>query len=85
MWWIRQLVDWVEKRREGNTCSNLILNILGLSVCFDIRFPEMYISLRQKEATILVIPAAFTVATVWFSSFFKEVILGVNPFLGILF
>jgi predicted amidohydrolase len=36
---------------------------LGLSVCFDIRFPEMYISLRQKEATILVIPAAFTVAT----------------------
>lgn len=34
--------------------------ILGLSVCYDVRFPELYRHLSNQGAEILVIPAAFT-------------------------
>jgi predicted amidohydrolase len=34
--------------------------ILGLSVCYDVRFPELYRHLSQQGAEVLVIPAAFT-------------------------
>ena len=33
---------------------------LGLAVCFDLRFPKMFASLRQLGAHALVVPAAFT-------------------------
>jgi nitrilase len=33
---------------------------LGLSVCYDIRFPEMYRALLHKGAQIISIPSAFT-------------------------
>ncbi|KAF4351597.1 hypothetical protein F8388_003250 [Cannabis sativa] len=37
---------------------------LGLTVCYDLRFPELYQQLRfQHEAQVLLVPAAFTVAT----------------------
>jgi deaminated glutathione amidase len=36
---------------------------LGMSVCYDIRFPELYRALVAQEAEILAIPAAFTLAT----------------------
>ncbi len=36
---------------------------LGLSVCYDLRFPELYRNLMAAGAEILVVPAAFTVAT----------------------
>lgn len=36
---------------------------LGLSTCYDIRFPELYSSLRKKGAEIILIPSAFTVPT----------------------
>lgn len=36
---------------------------VGLSVCYDIRFPELYRALSQAGAEILVVPAAFTVKT----------------------
>jgi deaminated glutathione amidase len=36
---------------------------LGLSVCYDIRFPELYRELVVRGARIIVIPAAFTLAT----------------------
>jgi predicted amidohydrolase len=36
---------------------------LGLSVCYDMRFPEMYIPLVQQGAQILLAPSAFTVPT----------------------
>ncbi len=39
------------------------LGKLGLSVCYDIRFPELYRSLVIKGAEILLIPAAFTAFT----------------------
>lgn len=36
---------------------------LGLSICYDIRFPDLYRSLTDAGATILSVPAAFTVPT----------------------
>ena len=37
--------------------------ILGLSICYDLRFPDLYEALTGAGATILAIPAAFTVPT----------------------
>lgn len=39
------------------------LGKLGLSVCYDIRFPELYRSLFNQGAEIFAIPAAFTMKT----------------------
>jgi deaminated glutathione amidase len=36
---------------------------LGLSVCYDLRFPELYRELAVRGARIIVVPAAFTLAT----------------------
>ena len=36
---------------------------LGMSVCYDLRFPEIYRALAVAGARILVVPAAFTLAT----------------------
>jgi predicted amidohydrolase len=36
---------------------------LGLSICYDIRFPDLYRSLTDAGATVLAVPAAFTVPT----------------------
>ena len=36
---------------------------VGLSICYDIRFPELYQALRHKKADVIVVPAAFTVPT----------------------
>lgn len=36
---------------------------LGVTTCYDVRFPEMYISLVQQGAQILLVPSAFTVPT----------------------
>lgn len=39
------------------------LGSLGLSVCYDLRFPQLYQRLSEAGATLLSIPAAFTVPT----------------------
>lgn len=39
------------------------LGTLGLSVCYDVRFPELYRHLAYKGADILFVPAAFTAYT----------------------
>jgi predicted amidohydrolase len=36
---------------------------LGMSICYDLRFPELYRILAVRGATILLVPAAFTLAT----------------------
>jgi len=36
---------------------------VGLSVCYDLRFPELYQQLREKGAEIFSVPAAFTAVT----------------------
>jgi predicted amidohydrolase len=37
--------------------------LLGLSICYDMRFPDLYRALTGAGATILAVPAAFTVPT----------------------
>jgi deaminated glutathione amidase len=37
--------------------------VLGLSICYDLRFPEPYRIMALRGATVLVVPAAFTAAT----------------------
>jgi predicted amidohydrolase len=39
------------------------LGNIGLSVCYDVRFPELYRHLSYKGADILFVPAAFTAYT----------------------
>jgi predicted amidohydrolase len=39
------------------------LGMLGLSICYDVRFPELYRHLAAKGADVLFIPAAFTAYT----------------------
>jgi deaminated glutathione amidase len=36
---------------------------LGLSICYDVRFPELYRELVTRGAQILLVPSAFTVPT----------------------
>lgn len=36
---------------------------LGLTICFDLRFPELFAALVDAGATIIAVPAAFTVPT----------------------
>ncbi len=43
--------------------SSATLGQLGLSVCYDVRFPELYRHLSDKGAEVLIIPAAFTAYT----------------------
>ncbi|MEM7771043.1 MAG: carbon-nitrogen hydrolase family protein [Cyanobacteria bacterium P01_E01_bin.6] len=59
--------------RESNTVlagqklppvySSPTLGNLGLSVCYDVRFPELYRHLSSKGADVLIIPATFTAFT----------------------
>jgi len=39
------------------------LGTLGLSICYDLRFPALYQALSDAGATVLAIPSAFTVPT----------------------
>ena len=66
-----ELPDRAESYREsahmapGNTVVALDTPAgrLGLSVCYDLRFPELYRRLEAAGARWLVVPAAFTAAT----------------------
>ena len=39
------------------------LGCLGISVCYDVRFPELYRYLSQQGAQVMFVPAAFTAYT----------------------
>jgi predicted amidohydrolase len=39
------------------------LGNIGLSICYDVRFPELYRHLSDKETDIVFVPAAFTAFT----------------------
>ena len=36
---------------------------IGMSVCYDLRFPELYRSMHRQEVNIIVVPSAFTHTT----------------------
>lgn len=44
-------------------CVDTAAGRLGLSVCYDMRFPEIYRQLFRSGAEILTVPAAFTAVT----------------------
>ncbi len=44
-------------------CVETPVGRLGLSICYDLRFPALYAALTGAGATALAIPAAFTVPT----------------------
>ncbi len=60
-----------ESWRESNAyeagaevvAANTPVGILGLSICYDIRFPALYDALGRLECDAIVIPAAFTAPT----------------------
>lgn len=61
-----------ERYRESNsmtpgalrpTLADTPVGKIGLSVCYDLRFPELYRSLVAQGATVLSVPAAFTAKT----------------------
>lgn len=51
---------------EPGTCATVAetpLGQIGMSVCYDLRFPDLYRTLVRAGAEILTVPAAFTVPT----------------------
>lgn len=44
-------------------CVDTPIGKLGLAICFDVRFPELFRVLSAQGAQVLVLPAAFTVPT----------------------
>jgi deaminated glutathione amidase len=61
----------IESYRESNTVSpgteiviaDTPFGKLGLAVCYDIRFPELFRRLTNQGAEIIAVPCAFTVKT----------------------
>jgi predicted amidohydrolase len=60
-----------EKYRESNTVAGgdeaIVADMpwakLGLTICYDVRFPHLYRALAQAGATVLTVPSAFTETT----------------------
>ncbi len=48
---------------EAAVAADTPLGRLGMSICYDLRFPDLYRALTGAGATILSVPAAFTVPT----------------------
>jgi len=51
------------RRGERAVVADLPWGKLGLSVCYDLRFPQLYRALAKAGASFLTIPAAFTHTT----------------------
>lgn len=68
-----ELGDGGSYRESASTCAGeepVVVSVrgegglvVGLSVCYDVRFPELYRRLVELGAQLLVVPAAFTLAT----------------------
>lgn len=48
---------------EALGCADVAGLRLGLTICYDLRFPELYRALVDRGATAVSVPAAFTAAT----------------------
>jgi nitrilase len=65
------LAEGVESYRESNSmlpgdevvALETPLGRMGLSICYDLRFPELYRQLVDDGATFFTVPAAFTATT----------------------
>jgi predicted amidohydrolase len=52
-----------EEPGEGIVTAEVGRAVLGLSVCYDLRFPELFRILALRGAQVLAVPSAFTLAT----------------------
>jgi deaminated glutathione amidase len=48
---------------EQAIITNTVLGCIGMSICYDMRFPQLYRALGQAGAQIITVPSAFTVPT----------------------
>ncbi len=53
----------VVKPGDATVAVDTPIGRLGLSICYDVRFPELYRRLVDAGATVIAVPAAFTVPT----------------------
>lgn len=53
----------IEPGHDTQSCLVEDLGMLGLSICYDVRFPELYRMLAAQGADVLLVPAAFTAFT----------------------
>jgi deaminated glutathione amidase len=65
-----ELTDGTTLRESSSTSSGsepVVVDVdgfkVGLSICYDLRFPELYRALVDRGAELLVVPAAFTLHT----------------------
>jgi nitrilase len=54
------LDDGAAARGDGVVVIDTPFGRLGLAVCYDLRFAELFIELRARGAQIIVVPSAFT-------------------------
>jgi deaminated glutathione amidase len=54
-----------QTRAHGESCAvvKTELGTIGLSVCYDVRFPELYRKLANQGAEVIFVPSAFTAYT----------------------
>jgi predicted amidohydrolase len=65
------VLDGVASYKESNTVQrgdeivtfDLDGTTVGLAICYDLRFPELFRILRLRGADVIVLPAAFTMTT----------------------
>ena len=65
------VADNMRSYRESSSCMPGVEPVIcdspwggiGLSVCYDLRFPELYRAMAARGAKLFVLPAAFTAAT----------------------
>ncbi|MEL7353058.1 MAG: carbon-nitrogen hydrolase family protein [Cyanobacteria bacterium P01_A01_bin.116] len=55
--------DVIPGKELPNIYASERLGNLGISVCYDVRFPELYRHLSKAGAEVLIVPAAFTAFT----------------------
>lgn len=61
-------VQYAESDHEQAGSTVVVSNLadgtgLGMSICYDLRFPELYRALLDRGAQVISIPSAFTLAT----------------------
>ncbi len=54
-----------DRYKRGSSVVNLNTKIgnLGFTICYDLRFPELYRELTFRGARLIIVPAAFTMFT----------------------
>jgi nitrilase len=50
-------------RGARTVCFDALGTRIGLSICYDVRFPELYLQLAKDGAKVILVPAAFTLQT----------------------